>query len=472
MKLHELPYFKALLEDRSRFVRLLLSLNKKDHSAAEDAVRALLRFRDSYRSNSGEEVLRAVEGLVGAMNEVCARLTTECEEGNCPHMTLVYRIKVNSRYFSHQNLDRLRRFMSIVDDAEDAEELKDLMIDELELSYCDGCDEWEYSHLMTETYGNGDRCRSCINEDYQFSSYYDSYVHNEDARDALDEEGESVVISRHDSDFRYSDRQHTWVHFDYEEEQPSVIDTYHSSKRRQLVQHDDWTRANKRALGVELEIEVVNGAMPEDIASTLNDHINGGDVGNKVFFERDGSLSNGFEIISQPMSLPAQRKLWEWLNNKSLLKNMRSHQTTTCGLHVHVSRSEMTALQIGKIVTFVNNPYNEGFIRTLARRYAEGFCRIKQKKVGTATQSDDRYEAVNVTPSKTIEFRLFKGSLKYQSVISAIEFVNALVAYTRTCGECSASDLKHEPFMEFVNKKMASECKTFIAYMTNKMEVA
>jgi hypothetical protein len=43
---------------------------------------------------------------------------------------------------------------------------------------------------------------------------------------------------------------------------------------------------------------------------------------------------------------------------------------------------------------------------------------------------------LNVTNPDTVEFRIFRGSLRYESVMAALEFVNALLTFC-TPGEVS-----------------------------------
>jgi hypothetical protein len=52
-------------------------------------------------------------------------------------------------------------------------------------------------------------------------------------------------------------------------------------------------------------------------------------------------------------------------------------------------------------------------------------------KVKHGWQSNDRYSAINTENSETLEVRIFKGSLKKERVLSALEFVTACVEYTR-----------------------------------------
>jgi hypothetical protein len=49
----------------------------------------------------------------------------------------------------------------------------------------------------------------------------------------------------------------------------------------------------------------------------------------------------------------------------------------------------------------------------------------------STAQGNGRYSAINTENDDTIEVRVFKGSLRKERVLSAIEFVHASVEYTR-----------------------------------------
>jgi hypothetical protein len=105
----------------------------------------------------------------------------------------------------------------------------------------------------------------------------------------------------------------------------------------------------------------------------------------------------------------------------------------------------------------VNAYHNRRFIATIAGRPSTGYAKISPKKLATAAQRNgDRYEAVNLQNSNTIEFRLFKGTLKGESVYKALEFCDAIIAY---CG-CATRTVKDSQsrvkFIEFVKENAKS----------------
>lgn len=371
-----------------------------------------------------------------------------------------------------RNLDKLRLMMSKVSEYNDDQAIRNWLVERLDIFRCNDCSEWEYSVKGLRTYHEENICRVCAQYNYRWSEYYGSYVYGDDARDALDRNGNRVVIYYDDDDFSYDDDDDEYHHYDYSPE-PQIIGNYHSSKRYHRPILDEWSLRANRFFGVELEVELRGDRVDRTgKARQLNDVINDGDIGSRVFFENDGSLNSGFEIVSQPMSLPMHRDVWQWLNNKDAVANLRSHNTSTCGLHVHVSRAGLTKLQIAKMVTFVNDPANEQLIRAIARRYAEGYCKIKEKKLGSAHYSSDRYEAINVTGEKTIEFRIFKGSLKYESVVAALEFCHSLVEFTRPCSEGDIKNLTMDHYMEFCSDYMHKETTVLRPYIEQRLELA
>ena len=55
------------------------------------------------------------------------------------------------------------------------------------------------------------------------------------------------------------------------------------------------------------------------------------------------------------------------------------------------------------------------------------------------TVSDGRYQAVNLCPSATVEFRLFRGTLKRDTIIATLQLVNNLTKYalSHTIEDCA-----------------------------------
>lgn len=320
---------------------------------------------------------------------------------------------------------------------------------------CDCCEE----HFLSDyiNYINDEPiCDSCREDSYNYSSYLEEYVHNDNVVHAIDAYGDEIVLddSNIPHNFSYNDDTERYEHDDYEDKSNWIIGDYHEHRHSYSIVPSTWSRRNKRVFGVELEVEVNNGAERNKKALEIRDYVTEVQeadynlhTSNPLVFERDGSLDNGFEIISQPMGLDNHRNLWLWTTQTTITRNLRSHLTGTCGLHVHVNRDTLTNLQIARAVYFVNHQANKHLIETIARRYNAGYCKAKSKKISTANRPEDRYEMINLQNSKTIEFRIFKGSLKYEAIIAAIEFCHAVLNFAATN---SNLHLSTEAFLKFI----------------------
>jgi len=262
------------------------------------------------------------------------------------------------------------------------------------------------------------------------------------------------------------------------EEEETVIAGYHSSRRQVRPLPSPFTRAHGgRFFGVELEVESRDGDR-NDTAERIHDFVNAqskditadGHPDKLLYFEEDGSLSNGFEMVTAPMGLDDHARLWKVALSATLTRGLRSHDTETCGLHVHVSRTGLTDVQISKVVCFVNDPDNRQLIETVARRYDRGYCKVGQKKLSTAHHdTGDRYQAVNLCNARTIEFRIFRGTLRYASVMAAIEFANAVVQFA-TPANGVGFNLKVPAFLDFINAAMMRKHTAFLRlYLADKL---
>lgn len=190
--------------------------------------------------------------------------------------------------------------------------------------------------------------------------------------------------------------------------------------------------------GVELEID--KGGECNDNAEILLDTANADSE--QIYCKHDGSIINGFEIVSHPMTLDYHTNQMNWLDvfNKAIEMDYRSHNTTTCGLHIHVNRSAFGSSNeeqedvISRIVYFVENHWNElvkfsrrteGNLNHWASRYGiaatakDTYKKAKDKRLG-------RYVAVNLENYYTVEFRIFRGTLRYKTFLAALQLVDEI----------------------------------------------
>lgn len=145
-------------------------------------------------------------------------------------------------------------------------------------------------------------------------------------------------------------------------------------------------------------------------------------------------------------------------------KGLVSHDTSCCGLHVHVERAGMSDLTVGKILSFVNSATNKPFVEAVARRSSDRWAKLDpSKNITDATKrNSSRYEAVNLQNEHTIEFRIFKGTLNKESFYRSLEFVDAVVEYCKNIGLSDTHGT--DKFFDFVkfNKKHYPELAKFV----------
>ncbi|SFW44044.1 amidoligase family protein [Ruminococcus flavefaciens] len=221
-------------------------------------------------------------------------------------------------------------------------------------------------------------------------------------------------------------------------------DCYHDEVDKSRSIHDYGYKPDpifygdsQRYFGVELEID--GAGKDSDNADEILAIANKDEE--HVYIKGDGSLDDGMEIVTHPMSLEYHKNYcWDNIMKKAIYLGYRSHQTSTCGLHIHVNRNcfgedrDEQDVVIARILYFVEHHWNEllRFSRRTeysmnrwAARY--GFEKTGREILDKAKKGNNgRYAAVNLMNWATIEFRLFRGTLKYNTFIAALELVDAI----------------------------------------------
>lgn len=215
----------------------------------------------------------------------------------------------------------------------------------------------------------------------------------------------------------------------------------------------------KRYLGVELEVDV--GGHDDDHAEELLNIANSPDE--RIYIKSDGSIDDGFEIVTHPMALDYHMNEFCWFDilHRAVQMGYRSHQTSTCGLHVHVSRAGLGASYeeqeetISHILYFVEQHWNEllKFSRrteyTMNRWAARhGYEHDPKRIFDKAKSQRNRYVAVNLCNSQTIEFRLFRGTLRLNTLLATLQLAERICT---TAMNLSEYDMKALSWSEFVS---------------------
>ena len=187
-----------------------------------------------------------------------------------------------------------------------------------------------------------------------------------------------------------------------------------------------------------------------------------------AYLKHDGSLNNGFEIVTHPMSHDFFKNeagdffsVMEGLRSQHGIR-VKSWDTRTCGLHIHISRTGFSGG--AHMHRFLNLVYsNPEFYSTLAGRTSDqwakftdiyqrdyvrdangeriyhddgtGYEIISKRTFAHKLNTDrnsDRYSAVNTNNRETLEMRIFRGSVNGDTIKAQIDLAHASVEYTRT----------------------------------------
>lgn len=222
----------------------------------------------------------------------------------------------------------------------------------------------------------------------------------------------------------------------------------------------------------------------------------------EVYYKSDGSLGHGgVEMVTHPATLSYHMNELPWKKILSSAKSCgyKSHMGTsgsgssaspTCGLHVHVNREafgrspderdkrEAKLLIIfdkfwSQLVIFSRRDKNS--LERWARRYAnfdvtsDELNDIISKAKGE--NSGNRRYAVNFTGNggKTVEFRLFRGTLQYTTIIGTIQLLSMVVEATKLSTEeiqrltwvdfCEEGCSKYSEFADYISRLRASKKK-------------
>lgn len=212
-------------------------------------------------------------------------------------------------------------------------------------------------------------------------------------------------------------------------------------------------------LGVELEVD--NGGQRDSEAAVILDIMNKNENGFMVYCSRDGSLNNGIEIITAPATLNYHKQLapkYKKLFKRLLSDGYRSHNTNTCGIHVHFSRAFFGDNEeecVTKLLYLVERFWDEIVVfsrrdYTALENYAKKPDADSKDFLRAWNKTDNhsgRYFAVNITNENTIELRMFRGTLNYNSFMAILYFVDSLA---RICKEKTNEELQSISFSELL----------------------
>ena len=194
---------------------------------------------------------------------------------------------------------------------------------------------------------------------------------------------------------------------------------------------------------------------------------------------QEGSLASGLELITMPFS----REYWyeelretldDTLTTLKSKYNLEAYKHKTCGMHIHLSRASFTSARLYKFLyMLIKNPSwscdvgqrieddwalrycsfsKEGkTIADIVHKAQQGMDQpIRDRARGERmTHNMDKYVAVNTNNNRSIEIRIFKGTLNPIAIQKNLEFCWALYDWT---GGISNEEINLPSFLAFIDE--------------------
>jgi len=288
-------------------------------------------------------------------------------------------------------------------------------------------------------------CHYCLENNYCNCSSCGFLLHNDDAR-YLDDEDEPYCEDCYN---KYS---------------ANSIHNYHYKPE------PIFYGSSSLFMGVELEID--DGGESDSNAEKICNLANFDEE--RIYCKHDGSLDDGFEIVSHPMTLDYHTNSMNWreIMAEAIRLHYTSHNAGSCGLHVHCNRDffgdtlDEQEIAIGRIIFFVEKHWSElvkfsrrtsGSLNRWAAKYAtisstilETYQKAKDKDLG-------RYVAVNLANYHTIEFRIFRGTLRYETFLATLQLVDEICHLALRLHDYEMEELSWSEFVMRIDKTAKPE---------------
>lgn len=307
---------------------------------------------------------------------------------------------------------------------------------------CENCDEICRAEDFTDT-RDGMVCGRCLDNHYCYSDVMDEWIHEDEVVWVGDE---AMTDEYRDNHYYCCESCDEW--FDLEREGCESDDGYYLCDsctddyrlENGSVYYKDSGYIQEYHPNIDLhfygegpkflgcEYEVQGGGCNSNIAESIF-----GDY-KEFYCSRDGSLEEGFEAITHPCSPSHMLSNIDWEEITKRLGRNDYDDTEGAGFHIHISREHFKSQShIGKLIRFFSDNYQE-------------LVNFGNRTWGTANQwagptdydTDDkfidiysnakreRYSAVNVWPSETVEIRLFGCTYRPEVIRSYIQFVDII----------------------------------------------
>lgn len=314
------------------------------------------------------------------------------------------------------------------------------LTDEYEI--CAECDDIYPTSDMTDTH-DGRICNHCLDNNYIWSEVMKEYIHNDECvwvgDDCMTDDYRENNYTQCDACGQWFDSEHEGCESDDGYDLcDSCADDYRLENGNVYYKDSGYIQCyhpnidlhfygeGPKFLGCEYEVQ--GGGLNSHIAESIF-----GDY-KEFYCSTDSSLDEGFEAITHPCSTNHLLSQIDWEEITKRLGRNNYDDEEGAGFHIHISREHFKSQShIGKLIKFFSENYqtmmefgNRDWDN--ANQYAKPMDFDDDDKfidIYNATR-EDRYYAVNVWPSATVEIRLFNTTYRPEVIRSYIQFVDII----------------------------------------------
>ncbi len=369
---------------------------------------------------------------------------------------------------------------------------------------CEDCGDW-VSDNFAMLDGNGNNiCHCCLEQDYIQCEDCHNWYRSEDMAEY--EDGwlcEYCAANRRRVIYGYHDYANNWQFYS------------HLSERLKRLMSEYEVRQNYLHMGIELEID--RGGENSDNAIAITTAIGfPANESDMLICSHDGSLDNGFEIISNPATLEFHKTQYNWKAGmeEAINAGYVSHNGGTCGQHIHVDREYFhcrTPEAEWRLSLLASNNFN--WLEKFSRREKWSYCKFFEhghssffedfienrfsenedilkefRETGKPFTSKmfevdrdatmvlvdrvrDYYKrgghgvAFNFGGRGTLEFRFFRGTLKYNTFIANLELTAMMCLAVK---QYTQEELCNVGLQWFKEKAQELNYSAFLSYIEER----
>ena len=255
-------------------------------------------------------------------------------------------------------------------------------------------------------------------------------------------------------------RSHTILDYSYKPKRPKLLSTKKIKENTLFLGFENECECNEDDDSDCSDLDEFPGMLIKEL-------------GNNVYCKEDGSLDYGFEIVTEPMTyeyILKNRKHFEKAFKELASNGVYSYKSSNTGFHIHLSKAAF--IDKKHMINFAKVIYLDKELSSkIALRHGNTYCyylsqnELKNIDDVLTKQVDgcDRYRAVNFSNSNTIEVRIYKGNLEFNSCLTYIQHVVSIFNYTALTTK-KGKNVSIIDYINYVNKngKMYEELNSRI----------